>query len=279
MRLWAYGGDKRMEGVLLAAREAGFDAVHIRGEGDAPEGRADIAMLPWPRSFEGGRLVGAKGEGMDEARVGEQIGACALLVHGANTPQALIARADCALNPEGDEAFLRANAALTAEGALCSAMHKMRRALVASTCVVTGFGRIGQALARRLCAMGAFVIVCARDEKQMQTAHAMGAHPVPLAQIGRATAQADAIFNTVPARILSGDALAQVRRDALIVELASTPYGVDIDEAVRMGLHVSREGGVPGRYAPLDAGRALFEAAHRRWTQMERDAAKGADGP
>ncbi len=274
MRLWAFGGDERMRGVLLAAQEAGFDILHIQRTEDKPEGTADIAMLPWPRSFDGGMLVGAKGEGMDAARVGEMIGNCGLLVHGANTPQDMIENAQHAFNPERDEMFLRANAELTAEGAICSAMHKMSRAMVSSTCLITGYGRIAQGLARRLCAMGAFVIVCARNEGQMRAAHVMGAHPVPLREIGTAAGQADAIFNTVPAKILDREALSRVKRDALIVELASRPYGVDIDEAVKIGLHVSVEGGVPGRYAPLDAGRALFDAAKRKWADIEK--AKGA---
>lgn len=277
MRLWAFGGDARMQGVLQAAREAGYDAVHIRSAEDAQEGKPDIAMLPWPRSFDGGKLIGATGEGMDEARVGEMIKGCGLLVHGRNTPGSVIENAKTAFDPEGDETFLRANAELTAEGAICSALHKMRRAMVSSTCMITGFGRIGQGLARRLWAMGAFVIVCARSEKQMHLAHSMGAHPVPLAQIGIAAAQADVIFNTVPARIIGKDVLSAVKKDALIVELASRPYGVDVDEAVKMGLHVSLEGGVPGRYAPSDAGRALFDAAQRKWTELNRETAKGAD--
>ena len=50
---------------------------------------------------------------------------------------------------------------------------------------------------------------------------------------------------------------------ALILELASPPYGADMEAATRLGLNISIESGIPGRYAPLEAGAALFEAAQR----------------
>ena len=97
----------------------------------------------------------------------------------------------------------------------------------------------------------------------MRAAHALGAHPVPLGQLGSAAFTANVIFNTVPARVMGEDVLAMVGRGALVMELASAPYGVDIAAAKRLGVHVEVEGGIPGRYAPLEAGAALFEAAQR----------------
>ena len=176
-----------------------------------------------------------------------------------------------ALDPGRDEAFLRTNAALTAEGAICRAMQRMERALLGSTCLITGYGRIGRALCARLGAMGAFVIVCARSEGQMQAAHAAGAHPVPLAELTGAVGAADLILNTVPARVLGEEALRAVRPDALLIELASAPYGEDLAVARALGVRVEVESGVPGRYAPLDAGAALFDAALRRLKGEKRD--------
>ena len=172
-------------------------------------------------------------------------------------------------DPAQDDAFLLANAKLTAEGALACAMRRQGRALLGATVLITGFGRIAQALALRLCAMEAFVIVCARSEMQMRRAHEIGAHPVPLREICAACAQADVIFNTVPARILHDRALAAMKKEAMIIELASAPYGLDIDQAAQMGIEVCVEGGLPGRYAPQDAGAALFGALARAMARTE----------
>ena len=278
MRLAAFGGDMRMNGVVLAARRAGWEAVWIRGEEDVTQladGRFDVALLPWPVSFREGALVSAPpGEGMGEDRVRALVPPCDLLVHGAGLAPRDFPRAGAGFNPGGDELFLRKNARLTAEGAVFSAMRPGQRALLGSTCLVTGYGRIGQELVSRLCAMGAFVIVCARSEEQMRAAHAAGAHPIPLAEIERAAGQADLLFNTVPARVFGGEALSRIRRDALLLELASAPYGADIEEAVRLGVNMRVESGVPGRYAPNEAGEALFEAAQRRLAEV-RTARKG----
>ena len=272
MRLIAFGGDDRMLGALDAARRAGWDTLHIRDEAPQEPLRADAVLLPWPHSFREGRLVGG---GLTKEQVLGMIPPCRALLHGSGVEGAALTQAERVIDPGQDEAFVQVNAELTAEGAIARAMQRPGRALRGSTCLVTGFGRIGRALTVRLTALGAFVIVCARSEKQMQAAHALGAHPVPLKQIAPACAQAEWVFNTVPARILGEDALKRVGRDAQLIELASPPYGADPELAARMGVDVAVESGLPGRYAPLDAGAALFDALQRAMTGLEGGRADG----
>lgn len=260
-----------MQGAAQAALDAGWES-DWRADGRLlRDDAADVVMLPWPHSFRDGALVVTPPhEGAAREAVLARIPPCRLLVHGSGVTAEDVPQAGHTLDPGRDEAFLRTNAALTAEGAICRAMQRMERALLGSTCLITGYGRIGQALCARLCAMGAFVIVCARSEGQMQAAHAAGAHPVPLAELPGAVASADMILNTVPARVLGEEALRAVRPDALLLELASPPYGEDLAAARALGVRVEVEGGVPGRYAPLDAGAALFAAALARVKGEER---------
>lgn len=261
-----------MQGAAQAALDAGWES-DWRADGClSRDDAADVVLLPWPHSFRDGTLVVTPPhEGAAREAVLDRIPPCRLLVHGSGVTAEDVPQAGHTLDPGRDEAFLRTNAALTAEGALCRAMQRMERALLGSTCLITGYGRIGQALCARLCAMGAFVIVCARNEGQMQAAHAAGAHPVPLTQLPGAAPAADLILNTVPARVLGEEALRAVRPDALLLELASPPYGEDLAAARALGVRVEVEGGVPGRYAPLDAGAALFEAALRMVKGEKRD--------
>ena len=254
-----------MEGAAQAALDAGWES-DWRADGRlSRDDAADVVMLPWPHSFRDGMLVVTPPhEGVAREAVLDRIPPCRLLVHGSGMTAEDVPQAGHALDPGRDEAFLRTNSALTAEGAICRAMQRMERALLGSTCLITGYGRIGRALCARLGAMGAFVIVCARSEGQMQAAHAAGAHPVPLAELTGAAASADLILNTVPARVLGEEVLRAVRPDALLLELASPPYGEDLAATRALGVRVEVEGGVPGRYAPLDAGAALFEAALRQ---------------
>ena len=273
MRLLCFGGDERMRGALEAARGAGWEALHIRCEEDAGEElSADAVMLPWPRSFEEEKLTGTA---LTRERVLALLPSCRAVLAGSGVEAKELPQAAQFIDPARDEAFLIQNAKLTAEGAIAAAARRTGRAMLGRTCVVTGFGRIAQALTARLCAMEAFVIVCARSEAQMRLAHGMGAHPVPLTSIESACSLADVVFGTAPARVLGRSALAALRPGALVVELASPPYGVDVGLAGQMGVQVAVEGGLPGRYAPLDAGAALFGALCRA---MDEEQGGNADG-
>ena len=268
MRLLAVGGDARMQGAVNAAKKAGWESLWCEDGKLEEASPCDALLLPWPHSFREDTLVTAPGrQGEKKDALLAALPPCRVTLYGSGIAQEELTGE--AFSPQADELFLRRNAQLTAEGAICRAMQRMECALLGSACLVTGYGRIGQELAARLVAMGAFVIVCARSEIQMRAAHAVGAHPVPLGQLGSAAFTADVIFNTVPARIMGEEVLAMVGRDALVMELASAPYGVDMESAKRLGVRVEVEGGIPGRYAPMEAGAALFEATQRALKRHE----------
>ena len=261
MRLIAFGGDARMDGALAAAKKSGWETIHVRRKEDAPRGiRADAALLPWPVSFEGGMLAGGEMSMEDTMAL---LPPCRVLLHGSGVPAEKLPQGAAVVSPAEDEEFLAANAELTAEGAIAEMMQRPGQAVMGSTCVITGFGRIGKSLAVRLCALGAFVVVCARSEVQMRQAHDMGAHPVPLASVSSALRHADVLMNTVPARLFGWEELRQIKKGALYIELASRPFGADPALAEHLGVNMAIKSGLPGRYAPLRAGEALFAAAER----------------
>ena len=274
MRLIALGGDARMLGSLEAAQKAGWDAVYISGRQELKNmpDQADMILLPWPRSFQDDLLCGTQ---IEKAYVLEKLCSCMLLAHGSGVSDEQMPMAAHVFDPAQDDAFLRANARLTAEGAIYRAMQRQGQALLGATVLITGFGRIAQELTVRLVAMGAFVVVCARNEPQMRRAHEMGAHPVPLSQAASALRQAEVIFSTVPAHVLGKRELDRIAPEALVIELASPPYGMNMEMARHMGVNVVLESGVPGRYAPMNAGAALFDAAERKLAQI-RQAERGA---
>lgn len=277
MRLIAFGADARTKGAVLAAQRAGWEAIQIQNEGDAEQipDAAHAVLLPWPVSFKADVLTGTD---FSRERIMALIPPCNMIVHGAGVEADELAQAQSWLDPGRDETFLQCNAQLTAEGAICRAMARHGRALMGSTAVVTGFGRIGKALTTMLTAFGVFVIVCARNEVQMQQAHGMGAHPMALARLKEAAAQADMVFNTVPARIMDEAVLDAIDDQTLIVELASAPYGMDIKRVMEKGISVAIESGLPGRYAPLDAGAAIFDALQRALCQTGMREGRKTDG-
>lgn len=272
VELIAFGGDKRMDGLLGAARKAGFGCRHVKGEEELRTlgAQTDVIVLPWPKWKSGAQVTGSE---MDAKEVLETLPSCAMLM-GGGVEERDFPHVKQVFDPSQDEALLTLNAKLTAEGALAMLLQSPDGAMIGKTCVITGFGRIARALAVRLAAMEVFVIVCARNEQQMLLAHRMGAHPVPLDKLTQAAAQADIVLNTVPARIFGSDALAQMKPGVRYIELASAPYGADPELAAHLGVGMEIMGGIPGKYAPLQAGEALFGAMMRALTQsgMKEDA-------
>ena len=165
-----------------------------------------------------------------------------------------------------DEALLRENARLTAEGAVSAAMQASRRSLRGQRCVVIGWGRIGSALAELLVALGVRVTVASRTAAHRHRAIERGAEALPMERLGEVLPGADIVFSTPPVPVLGRDLLARVRPGALVIDLASPPYGVDLHAAWALGLRAWREPGLPGRYCPESAAGALLDALlrHRR---------------
>lgn len=162
-----------------------------------------------------------------------------------------------------DEDFLRWNAELTAEGALFSAMRARDSALMDSACLVIGWGRIGRALTERLVALGARTTVASRSARGMRMAQSRGADAVATESLREALPGMDVVFSTPPFPVLDAETLAAAREDACVIDLASPPYGVDIEAAHRLHLRAWREPGLPGRYCPQSAARALAAAVER----------------
>ncbi len=71
---------------------------------------------------------------------------------------------------------------------------------------------------------------------------------------------ADIIFNTVPAPILGRKELSRLKKDCLIIDLASKPGGVDFDFAANLGLRVIWALSLPGKTAPISAGITIGKA-------------------
>ena len=162
-----------------------------------------------------------------------------------------------------DELLKRENAWLTAEGALSAAMRASRTALKRMRCMVIGWGRIGRALTELLEGVGARVCVASRDQAHRNRAAERGAQTVDTGELIQALPGKRLIFNTAPAMVLDGEALRHADDDAMIVDLASPPYGVDLRAAWARGLRAWREPALPGRYCPESAAAALLAALLR----------------
>lgn len=150
-----------------------------------------------------------------------------------------------------------ANAVPTAEGAVLVALERLPITIHGAAALVVGFGRCGTVLARLVAAMGARVGVVARSPADLARAEALGLTAWPWFQLAEAVERQDVIFNTVPALVLDRQVLACTQSDVLIVDIASAPGGTDFLAARELGRDAVLALGLPGKVAPVTAGRIL----------------------
>ncbi len=157
-----------------------------------------------------------------------------------------------------DEDFQTQNAIPTAEGALQLAMENTDATINGSHCAVLGYGRIGKILSSMLKSMGAKVTVFARNPKDLSMAKAFGFETVHINHI-LDMGEFDIIFNTVPEMVMDTGVLETTKRDVILIELASKPYGIDLKAAEDMDRKSIVASGLPGKVAPKTAGKTLCD--------------------
>ncbi len=159
------------------------------------------------------------------------------------------------------------NAIATAEGTIAEAIKESDGNLDNSNCIIFGYGKCAKALAKRLEGMNALVTIAARSTAQLQEAYENGYETVYLPDLKKdcedtecELLNADYIFNTVPALVITGDILGKLRKDVLLIDIASKPGGTDFDACSKLGLKALLSLGIPGRYAPRACAEILLRS-------------------
>ncbi len=156
-----------------------------------------------------------------------------------------------------DKEFVEKNAVLTAFGTLKILLEHIDFALPLGKFAIIGYGRVARETASMLTALSCSVSVFARNPSQREDASIKGCEALPLSELSKCADRFDIFINTVPARIIGTDTLSKMRKDSKIIELASAPYGVDFDEARKLGIDVIKAFGLPGKYTPKTAGEII----------------------
>lgn len=154
------------------------------------------------------------------------------------------------------EEFLICNAIATAEGAVEIAMNQFEGTLSHSRCLVCGFGRIGKALAKMLCGLNASVTVSARKQSDLAWISTLPCKAVKTSELSTQK-PFDIIFNTVPAMVFDSFLLSQIAKNAIVIDLASYPGGVDFEACGRLSVCAIHALSLPGKAAPKTAGEII----------------------
>ncbi len=165
-----------------------------------------------------------------------------------------------------------ANAVPTAEGALAIAMAEVPYTIHGAHCLILGYGRVGKALGHTLSAVGAHVTAAARRTEDLAWIRAAGYEALSFDALlcGEGALPFDIVFNTVPEQIIGETLLRRMRRDVLLLDLASAPGGLDHALAKERGYHVVWALSLPGKTAPVTAGRIIGDSIRMILSEMER---------
>lgn len=242
MNIFVSGDDQRLQAVR--------EEVLRRGHQLTDETLCHVCLLPLPDSNEAARELAAV-HGRDR-----------LLLHGrlnASMRQTLIHQGWRLKDIQQEEDYVQQNALISAEGAVYAAMAHTDFALRNARCAVVGYGRIAKELTRLLLSLGAEVHVAARKKRARLFAWLRGARTFHTEDLLSAFDGVQIVFNTVPSPIITPEALSALSPETLLIELASPPYGFDMEAARKLQLNAILESGIPARYAPRTAAVLLAD--------------------
>lgn len=158
------------------------------------------------------------------------------------------------------EELLISNAFLTAQGAVAIAINSINFSLSKSNVLLIGSGRITKSLSQLLHGFGCNITITARKKSDIVMQNLLGFNAIPIENISTVLPYQNIIFNTVPSLVLDEDLLHMVNPNALIIDLASKPGGVDFMIANELNLKCLWELGIPGRMTDLAAGEMIYDA-------------------
>lgn len=158
------------------------------------------------------------------------------------------------------EEVVEGNANITAEAVIAELLNKSSISVEGQNILLTGFGRCAKSIAKKLTALGAKVIILARSEVAREEASTLGyeAYDFPC---GKCIApNVNTLINTVPALVVTKELLERLPKDAIILDIASKPGGVDFRTAKELGLYAKLCLGLPGIYTTKSSAKLLKQA-------------------
>lgn len=138
----------------------------------------------------------------------------------------------------------------------------MTTTLQGSRILILGFGRVGRLTAHRMAALGGKITVSARGYGELAWAAAYGYETIPLTELGWELGTFPLVVNTIPARVLDEKRLACSDPGVFLLDLASSPGGIDRAAAKARGLRLTCAPGLPGRTAPVTAAAAIRDSIY-----------------
>lgn len=151
------------------------------------------------------------------------------------------------------------NSIPTAEGTIMMAIENTDYTIHSSRVIVAGFGRVGNTVASKFAALGAKVSVATKKSSDLARITEMGLNPIFLNKLPEHTSECDLLINTIPAMVITKEAIQNLPSNSVIIDLASKPGGTDFAYAKQRGIEAILARSLPSIVAPRTAGKILAD--------------------
>lgn len=255
------GGDARMRSAKCELEGYGFlcDSIGLfEGDCGKAEG-ADALLFPAPLTRDGENVFCPLTGRKVPLSIADSARENALILSGGQLPVERKYTNYCTLDD-----FALLNAVPTAEGAIAAAIGAVDFTLWKSKILVIGMGRVARILLTRLKAFCPLLTVAARSDRDLALLEACGAEFISTSDIIQTADRYDIIFNTVDAPVL--DSSRTALESTLIIDLSTKGCLSDTE-----GLEKYRKlSGIPGKTAPVTAGRIIAQTALKQIKAQRR---------
>ncbi len=154
------------------------------------------------------------------------------------------------------------NTIATAEGTIEVAIKNTDKILQGSRVLILGFGRVGKIVANKFSKLSAVVTCAARKASDLAWIKAYGYNSLNINDMLYDLKEFDIIINTVPQTIMKEKELKHVDSEVLLIDLASSPGGIDGKIATSMGLKFIWALSLPGRIAPSSSAKFIKDTVY-----------------
>ena len=154
------------------------------------------------------------------------------------------------------------NTIATAEGAIDVAIQNTNTIIHGSNVLILGFGRVAKEVATKFHGLSAKVTCAARKTTDLAWIKTLGYDAVNINELGEDLKKYDIIINTVPQMIIEKENMQFMKQEVLLIDLASSPGGINIEDAKQMNLKFVWALALPGKIAPVTSAEFIKDTIY-----------------
>ena len=161
-----------------------------------------------------------------------------------------------------EEQLVVLNTIATAEGAIDVAIQNTDIIIHGSKVLILGFGRVAKVVAKKFNGISARVTCAARKNTDLAWIKTLGYEAVNINDLKDDLKKYDIIINTVPQMIIDKEEMQYMKKNVLLIDLASSPGGINPEDAQKLNLNFVWALALPGKIAPITSAKFIKETIY-----------------